>query len=228
MPAPDAILLDIEGTTTPIAFVHEVLFPYARARLGAFVHEAGNAATVERIRAALAAERAGRPEAPEPMIEHLEWLMDRDVKSPALKELQGLIWDQGYRRGDLRGEIYPDVAPAIGRWHAAGRKVAIYSSGSVLAQKLLFSSTRDGDLTSSIDAFFDTGVGPKTARGSYARIAASMDLAPGRLLFVSDVTAELDAAQQAGVQVRLSIRPGNVQQPGADGFEQLTSFDELL
>jgi enolase-phosphatase E1 len=187
------VLLDIEGTTTPIAFVHEVLFPYARARIGAEWHAA----------------------------------MDRDDKSGELKRRQGLIWEQGYRAGELHGEVFPDVAPAIRRWRAAGLRVAIYSSGSELAQRLLFGSTPDGDLTALIDGFFDTAVGPKKSASSYADIARRLECAPREILFVSDVTAELAAAAEAGCQVVLSVRPGNAPQPDAGRYEAVESFDEL-
>jgi enolase-phosphatase E1 len=197
-----AILLDIEGTTTPIAFVHDVLFPFARARLREYLGDPEQAAAMEE-------------------------LMNRDVKSPVLKDIQGKIWERGYQTGELAGEIFPDTAPAIRRWRAAGLQVAIYSSGSVLAQRLLFSSTPDGDLTPLINGFFDTGVGPKTSPDSYARIAREWGLPPGGIMFISDVTAELKAADSAGMQTRLSIRPGNSPQPDAGAFVQIHSFDEI-
>jgi len=185
------VLLDIEGTTTPISFVHDVLFPYARARIGAEWHAA----------------------------------MDRDEKSSELKRLQGLIWEQGYRAGELRGEVFPDVAPAIRRWRAAGLRVAIYSSGSELAQRLLFGSTPDGDLTPLIDGFFDTSVGAKKVAASYAEIARRLGCDPREMLFVSDISAELAAAREAGCQVVLSVRPGN--RAADELVESVTSFDEL-
>ena len=153
--------------------------------------------------------------------------MDRDRKSPGLKLLQGLIWEAGYRAGELRGQVYPDVPPAIRRWRAAGLRVAIYSSGSELAQRRLFESTEHGDLTPLLSGFFDTGVGAKVASDSYARIAAALDVPPAAILFVSDVTRELTAAREAGLQVVLSIRPGNSAQPGSEAFERIESFDEL-
>jgi enolase-phosphatase E1 len=153
--------------------------------------------------------------------------MDRDRKSPGLKLLQGQIWDGGYRSGELRGVVFPDVVPAIRRWHDAGIRVAIYSSGSVHAQRRLFESTAEGDVTPLISAFFDTDIGPKTAPDSYVRIAGALGAAPGRVLFVSDVTAELSAARSAGLPVLLSSRPGNAAQPDAPAFETITGLDQV-
>ena len=225
-----AVLLDIEGTTTPITFVHRILFPYARARLGAFASTHGRVPVVVEAIARLRQEHAADvsagaeppawPDGPgvDGLVAYLEWLMDRDRKSPGLKTLQGLIWEEGYSRGDLRGLVFDDVPGALRRWHAAGRKIAIYSSGSVLAQRRLFQTTTDGDLTTIIDDFFDTSVGAKVDRGSYERIAAALQVAPDRILFVSDVTAELSAARQAGFQVRLATRPGNAPQADASQY----------
>jgi len=231
-----AILLDIEGTTTPITFVHRILFPYARARLGGFVStHRGDPAVMEAV-GRLGREHAGDVSAgAEPpawreaadldgLVAYLEWLMDRDRKSPGLKALQGLIWEEGYSRGELHGLVFDDVPGAMRRWHAAGRKIAIYSSGSVLAQRRLFQTTADGDLTTIIDGFFDTGVGAKVDRGSYERIAAALQVAADRILFVSDVTAELSAARQAGCQVRLATRPGNAPQADASQYVAVTGL----
>src|SRR5262249_24778172 len=140
---------------------------------------------------------------------YLEWLMDRDRKSPGLKRLQGDIWRAGYRDGTLKGEVFPDVPAALKRWKAAGLVVAIYSSGSVAAQKMLFGTTADGDLTSLLAGFFDTAVGPKMATDSYCRIASMMGLETARILFLSDAPAELEAARVAGCQTLLTVRPGN-------------------
>jgi enolase-phosphatase E1 len=218
------ILLDIEGTTTPITFVHEVLFPYARQRLASFLDARSGDPSVAEIIARLRGERAAdSAEASAPpwaegdhpgLVAYLEFLMDQDRKSSGLKAVQGLIWEEGYRRGDLHGIVFPDVAPAMRRWHAAGKRIAIYSSGSVLAQRLLFSTTPDGDLTTIIDGFFDTGVGAKVDANSYRRISEALGVPPARVLFVSDVDAELAAAAKAGCQVLLSERPGNPPQSG--------------
>lgn len=232
------VLLDIEGTTTPIAFVHDVLFPFARAHLASFLHTHGGDAEVAEVRRRLAREYAedlargetvpeGAFDSSDAIAPYVTWLMDRDRKSPGLKLLQGQIWEAGYRAGELRGQVYPDVPPAIRRWRAAGLRVAIYSSGSELAQRRLFESTEHGDLTPLLSGFFDTGVGAKVASDSYGRIAAALDVRPAAILFVSDVTRELTAAREAGVQVVLSLRPGNSAQAGAEQFERVVSFEEL-
>jgi enolase-phosphatase E1 len=226
-----AVLLDIEGTTTPIAFVHEVLFPYARTRLAAYLIAHPEDPDVAEVRRRLAAEHADDVRAghqpPALELPYLTWLMDRDRKSPALKLLQGVIWEEGYQAGELRGQVYPDVPDAIRRWRAAGVDVAIYSSGSVLAQRRLFESTAAGDLTPLITAFFDTTVGAKIIASSYLRIAEALGRPPAEIIFVSDVTRELAAARAAGFQVVLSLRPGNVTQPDAEAYEQIESFDEI-
>jgi enolase-phosphatase E1 len=234
-----AVLLDIEGTTTPIAFVHDVLFPYARARAAAYLAAHRGTPDDEEIRRRLAGEHAEdvrngqqppslQPDEAHGLVPYVEWLMDRDRKSPGLKLLQGLIWEEGYQAGELRGQVYPDVPGAIRRWRDRGLDVAIYSSGSVLAQRRLFESTLAGDLTPLFTAFFDTAVGPKVAASSYAQIAATLGRSPAGIVFVSDITRELAAAREAGLQVLLSLRPGNAAQPDADAYEQVTTFDQII
>ena len=233
------VLLDIEGTTTPIAFVHEVLFPFARAHLAEFLRAHADDARVDEVRRLLAREHAddlapGREVPPaagfdssDAIAPYVTWLMDRDRKSPGLKLLQGQIWEDGYRAGQLRGQVYPDVPTAIRRWHEAGLRIAIYSSGSELAQRRLFESTPYGDLTPLLSGFFDTTVGAKVASDSYGRIASALGVPPAAIMFVSDVTKELTAARAAGVQVVLSVRPGNSPQADAEAFETVQSFDAL-
>lgn len=234
------VLLDIEGTTTRIGFVHETLFEYARAHLDAFLTRRASQGIVRDIIDELAVERSREESNDAPMwregspgtrIEnatlYLLWLMDRDRKSPALKALQGLIWEEGYQAGELRGEVFGDVPAALKRWTDSGREIAIYSSGSQLAQRRLFASTEFGDLTVYLRAFFDTGVGPKMDAESYRRIASALDLVPDDILFISDVARELDAARAAGCRVLLCIRPGNPPQSEADRFQTIRSFDEL-
>ncbi len=233
-----AVLLDIEGTTTPLAFVHGTLFPFARAHMSGFLREQWDTPDLRVVEAALEQEHAGDVDAgsqPPPWNATREsteayamWLMDRDRKSPGLKTLQGWIWARGYRAGLLKSELFPDTARAIRRWRAADVDVAIYSSGSALAQRLLFGNTPEGDLTPLLTAFFDTAVGAKQSPESYARIAAALGHAPNALMFVSDVGAELQAAKSAGLQVALSIRPGNPPQPDAARFEAIRSLDELV
>lgn len=224
-----AVLLDIEGTTTPIAFVHEVLFPYARARLARYLEAHWDEHEVTEVRRRLGEEseaRAGLRTAGDVAAFALR-LMDRDRKSPGLKLLQGLIWEEGYRVGQLRGQVYEDVPDSIRRWRASGADVAIYSSGSELAQRLLFQSTPHGDLTPHLKAFFDTSVGAKVDETSYARIATALGRPPGEILFVSDVMLELKAARDAGMAVVLSMRPGNPPQTYADTVESIASLDQI-
>lgn len=235
-----AVLLDIEGTTTPIAFVHDVLFPYARTHLAGHLRAHWRDESTREVVGLLAGEHRvdqanghvppvwpHRGPAVEVVAAYAAWLMDRDRKSPGLKLLQGHIWEAGYQEGVLRGLVFADVAPAIRRWHAAGLRVAIYSSGSEQAQRRLFESTPAGDLTTLLDAFFDTRVGAKGDAASYTRIAQDLRMPVGAVLFVSDVTAELDAARAAGMAVVLSLRPGNPALPGTDGFDAARSFDDL-
>jgi enolase-phosphatase E1 len=232
------VLLDIEGTTTPIAFVSDVLFPFARAHLREYLRANADREPVRQAMAWLREEwdrdRAlddkppewpGRAAAWAPA--YVEWLMDRDRKSPALKLLQGLIWQRGFAEGVLSGDVFADVAPAFRRWRERGVAVAIYSSGSVLAQRLLFGTTPAGDLTADISAFFDTAVGAKTSSDSYRRIADALGRPSGEMLFVSDVRRELDAAQAAGCAVLLAVRPGNRLERFDDAMT-IHSFDEIV
>ena len=195
---PLALVLDIEGTTTPISFVQDVLFPYARARLAATVRTA--AANAE-VRAALAqlAESVGTTTLSEDdAIGRLLTLSDADIKAPALKTLQGIAWRDGYADGSLVAPLYPDVAPALRAWHAQGLRLYIYSSGSVEAQRLLFGHTVDGDLRPLFSGWFDATIGAKTAPASFVAIAAAIARPAESLLFVSDHDGEVSAARQAG------------------------------
>jgi enolase-phosphatase E1 len=157
---------------------------------------------------------------------YVEWLIACDRKSTGLKSLQGKIWRQGYLDGSLKSQVYDDVAPAMQRWHEAGLRVSIFSSGSVLAQQLLFAHTDAGDLTGFIDDYFDTTVGKKGDAESYRRIASAMGLQPREIVFISDVVDELDAAHDAGIKTLLSLRPGNPPQKHAN-FDSITGFAEL-
>jgi enolase-phosphatase E1 len=244
----DVVLLDIEGTTTPIAFVHDVLFPYARARVRAYVEEtAGIDAEIRQIVEDLRLERpasgfprpASNPhQAPErqrgssrdprgaEIVDYIYWLMDRDRKSGPLKALQGRIWEQGYRSGALKGEVYPDVREAFARWTHSGVRIGIFSSGSVLAQQLLFAHSTAGDLSTFLSGYFDTRVGPKGDAASYRRIVEALAVTPARVLFVSDVVAELDAAREAGLETRLCVRPP-VTPPASCSHAVVTSFDSI-
>lgn len=216
-----AILLDIEGTTTPVEFVYEVLFPFARSRAAEFIRDHYESDEMRADLAALEAEHreddakgndppAWLEDADDARIEsatrYVHWLMEQDRKSTALKSLQGKIWEGGYRSGRLKGQVYADVLPAFVRWRAQGRSIHIYSSGSVLAQKLLFAHTTAGDLTAYIDGYFDTTTGPKKEAASYQAISARLGLPASSILFLSDITAELDAARAAGLQTALCVR----------------------
>jgi enolase-phosphatase E1 len=153
------------------------------------------------------------------------WLIDRDRKSTGLKSLQVKIWKQCYTDGTLKAELFADVAPALERWRQAGLKISIFSSGSSLAQKLLFAHTEAGDLTGLIDNYFDTTVGSKTDVESYRRISSALRLRPQDVLFISDVVPELDAAGAAGMQTVLCVRPGNQPQPFAERYKIIRDFD---
>jgi enolase-phosphatase E1 len=216
-----AILLDIEGTTTPIDFVFRTLFPFARQRLPQFLLEHGSEPIIQEDIDALRRQyRVDLAEQlnPPPWVDdspgaqrasaaaYGAWLIDRDSKCSALKSLQGKIWQEGYRTGEIRGEVYPDVPAALARWSRQGKIVGIFSSGSVLAQKLLFARTAAGDLTGFLHAYFDTTTGPKNAPQSYLRIAEALAMEPPNILFISDVAKELDAAREAGMRTALCVR----------------------
>ena len=237
------ILLDVEGTTTPIDFVYQVLFPYAVSHAAHFLEHHTSPLEVRGDLEALRQEnladtRQGLNPPPfadadpgvevESAVAYMEWLTARDRKSPTFKSLQGKIWERGYRSGHLQAEVFPDVPRALARWQQQGRKICIFSSGSVLAQKLLFAHTVAGDLTPHIGSYFDTTTaGSKADPASYRRIAEAFQRDPSEILFVSDVTAELDAAQTANLNTLLCVRPGNRAQP-ANPHVMISSFDEIF
>lgn len=243
------ILLDIEGTTTPIAFVHEVLFSYARSQVRNYlaVHFDSDEtrADLAQLREEHVADRKQNPEAPalvpalapyfvgaphdaeiDSLVAYINWLIAQDRKSTGLKSLQGKIWREGYRDGTLKAQLFPDVAPALQGWRRDGLKISIFSSGSSLAQKLLFAHTEAGDLTEFIDSYFDTTTGSKTAMDSYRRIASALHVPEPQVLFISDTIAELDAASAAGLQTLLCVRPGNAPQSAAR-HQIIQSFAEI-
>ena len=190
------ILSDIEGTTTAIAFVHRSLFPYAASALENFLVRHGDEPEVAAILADVPGDR----------LETLRGWMAADAKVTPLKALQGLIWAQGYADGALRGHLWPDVAAELQAWHASGLHLAIYSSGSEQAQRLLFRHSEAGDLEPLFEGFFDTRMGAKREAGSYTRIAAAWGAQPARILFLSDVAEELDAALAAGLATCQLVR----------------------
>lgn len=225
------ILTDIEGTTSSISFVKDVLFPYARTRLPGFVSAHGQRPEVRRWLDAVAVEIAASACDDDVIVETLQGWIDQDRKHTALKALQGMIWEAGYRDGDFLAPLYPDVLPALRAWHMAGHRLAVYSSGSVPAQKLLFSHTEAGDLTPLFSGFFDTEIGGKREPDSYRRIAEQLGSAPFDLLFLSDVVAELDAARDAGLRTVLIDRRDDYPQPrlgeATHGHVRVESFAEI-
>jgi enolase-phosphatase E1 len=229
------VLMDVEGTTTAISFVYDVLFPYAAARLDAACAERAAepevAAALARLREEHAAEAAeGARAAPPPFgngAPYARYLMAGDRKSTGLKALQGLIWEEGYRRGELLGHVFADVPPALAAWRAAGLRLRVFSSGSVRAQRLLFGHSELGDLVPFFEGFHDTETGPKLEPRSYLAIGAAFGLPAAALLFLSDTVGELDAAAAAGLRTGRLERPGNRQQP-ASAHPAYASFAELV
>ena len=202
-----AIVTDIEGTTSSIAFVKDVLFPYAREHLPQFIEAHRGTPEVTHWLDA-AAREAGIEDAASPRVVDalLRWI-EEDRKATPLKALQGMVWKAGYEAGDYRAHVYPDVPGRLHTWKAHGMKLYVYSSGSVVAQKLFFGHTEAGDLAPLFDGWFDTEVGGKRERGSYLRIAGAIALPPTSIVFLSDIQAELDAAHGAGLQVVHVCRP---------------------
>jgi enolase-phosphatase E1 len=248
-PSLKCVLLDVEGTTTPIDFVYKTLFPFARANVKDYLNRNWSSAEVEADLAQLRAEHSkdcaegllpppmltpmaasgteAMTEQVESVASYLHWLMDRDRKSTPLKSIQGRIWEEGYRSGALLSQVFEDVPPAFARWRQWNKLICIYSSGSVLAQRLLFGHTAYGDLTEFISRYFDTTIGHKVDSGSYQRIADALRLAPSEIIFASDVVAELDAARAAGMKTILTVRPGDRLAQPAGAQVTVNSFAEL-
>lgn len=234
------ILLDVEGTTTPIDFVTKTLFPYASRKLETFLHEHFGELEIHLIVRDLRAqnrldEQAGlRPPLwiEEPAESRLnsavaygQWLIAHDSKCTPLKTLQGKIWQQGYATGELRGEVYDDVPRAFVRWHGQRRTICIYSSGSELAQRLLFSTVASGDLMPYIAGFFDTRVGAKAERESYNKIASAVGHEANEMLFISDAVKEVEAARGAGMHGALCVRDADAS-PVVQ--QVIRSFDDVF
>ncbi len=224
------ILTDIEGTTSSISFVRDVLFPYARRALPGFVREHGNEPEVRRWLDQVAMENGGVC-SDDMIVETLQGWIDEDRKHTALKALQGMVWDAGYRNADFTAPLYPDVAPALRAWHDAGHPLAVYSSGSVPAQKLLFAHTDAGDLAGMFTAWFDTAVGHKRDADSYRRIAADYGGNAGDIVFLSDIVEELDAARDAGMRTVLLDRREDYPTPrtgeATHGHARVESFADI-
>jgi enolase-phosphatase E1 len=239
------ILLDIEGTTSSVSFVYDVMFPYVRKHLtfevfsnwedadyvsafDAIARDAGH----ESLEAWLKKQKLTRENplrGAEVVCKEVTRLMDADAKATGLKQLQGLIWKSGFESGELKAHVYDDVPPALAAWNAAGKDVRIYSSGSVQAQRLFFGHTTIGDLLSHFRGHYDTTVGPKKEEDSYRKISADFGLPAGEILFLSDIVAELDAARAAGMQTGLCVRPGNATGQVSSGaaHQEIESFTQV-
>ena len=235
-----AILLDIEGTTTPIDFVYKTLFPFASSHVQDFLRrhmqEPETADLVGQLAVMNIEDRAlGAPpwldateeEQVASATAYVQWLIGRDSKITPLKSLQGKIWEEGFLHGELQGQVYPDVLAAFARWKSQGRVLAIFSSGSILAQQLLFAHSNAGDLSKFLEAYFDTTTGPKRDEVSYRIIAESLGIGARHVLFLSDAVAELDAARAAGMKTALSLRPG-VHRPRIAVHPEIDSFEQLF
>jgi len=233
-----AILLDIEGTTSSIRFVYDEMFPFVRRELAGFLNTHWEAAEVRAACDVLASDAghgslkkwcadADDSTARERVTREVIRLMDGDIKATGLKQLQGFIWRSGFESGELKAHVYDDVPPALNAWHKAGMDLRIYSSGSIAAQRLFFGHTIVGDLLPLLKGHYDTTTGPKMEPGSYTEIAKAYCRAPAEILFLSDVVAETEAARQAGMQTALCLRPGNAAPPSDHDFATIGAFSEI-
>ncbi|XP_019408153.1 PREDICTED: enolase-phosphatase E1 isoform X1 [Crocodylus porosus] len=244
-----AVLLDIEGTTTPIAFVKDTLFPYIRDHVQEYLRahweeeecqqdisllrkqaeEDSNLAGVVPIPPETETGEEDSERVIKAVVDNVHWQMSLDRKTTALKQLQGHMWRAAYTTGRVKGEVFEDVVPAIRKWREAGMKVYIYSSGSVEAQKLLFGYSTEGDILELFDGHFDTKIGHKVESESYKRIAASIGCSTDNILFLTDVTQEANAAEEADMHVAVVIRPGNagLTDDEKSYYSLVASFSEL-
>ena len=232
------ILLDIEGTTSSISFVYDVMFPYVRTNVASFLAASWDNEDVRACLPVLANDlgfpsrekwlgTAAAIQQQTTVCNGVIELMDADVKATGLKQLQGLVWKSGFHGGQLVAHLFADVAESINDWHQAGIDIRIYSSGSVAAQKLFFGHTIAGNLLGCFTAHYDTTTGPKKDSNSYKKIATEFGIPASEILFVSDIVDELTAARSAGMQTVLSVRPGNHQVTSDHGFDVVRSFAEL-
>lgn len=221
-----AVVTDIEGTTSSISFVHDVLFPYAEKHLPEWVkaHET-EPAVAEQLKAVAEAASVSERDIEAQIQQLLSWIA-QDTKATPLKALQGLIWEAGYRNGDFQAHVFADVAPCLKAWKMSGLELYVYSSGSVLAQKLFFEFSVAGNLLPLFSGHFDTTTGGKRERRSYTAIAECVKESPSALLFLSDVIEELVAAEAAGFQVCLLQRPGNAS-VDSHAFPEATTFEQI-
>ena len=217
-----AIVTDIEGTTSSLSFVKDVLFPYARANLTDYVRRHKDEPQVKTLLEDTCKEVGAELDAEQIIAQLIQWI-DEDKKVTPLKSLQGLIWESGYQKGDFKGHVYPDAAAYLKAWKAKGLDLYIYSSGSVYAQKLLFAHTEYGDLTPLFSGYFDTHIGGKKEQESYRKIAEKLDIPANQLLFLSDIKEELDAAKAAGFET-LWLTRDSTPDPQAE-HRQISSFD---
>ncbi|CAG8490179.1 3744_t:CDS:2 [Paraglomus occultum] len=229
-----AVILDIEGTTTPISFVHDTLFPYVTNNIENFLKEnwdrpelneqidlLRNQASIDvkdgipdaKLIPDKNADISSSEDMQAAVIYNIKWQMKQDRKIGALKSFQGYMWKSGYQTGDLKGIIYDDVVEAFHKWKHMGCKIYIYSSGSVQAQKLLFSHSNQGNLLEYISGHFDTNIGPKIKNESYMNIAKSIGEQTKDIIFLTDSAQEAVAAEAAGLQVVIVVRPGNASLP---------------
>lgn len=238
----EAILLDIEGTTCPVSFVSETLFPFARQHLSQTicspnrrpnvrnaVEEAINewkADTDSKSQALLLQASGQIAPTDDEVADYLDYLIQSDRKSTALKELQGIIWEQGYESGELQSPLFDDVCPALKSWTQQGKKLGVYSSGSVKAQQLLYSHTSSGDITARFSYWFDTRTGPKLEVASYKTISQIIGIEPSSILFVSDHPGECDAARASGMDTRFCRREGNPHREGGE-HTMIRSLEEI-
>lgn len=257
IPSVRHVLLDIEGTTCPVSYVSEVLFPYAAREVGAYLARRSRDTDIQELlielqtsweqeedpEASRLLQESGiteRAEQPQPgvdastdsteestrLLPYIHWLIRKDRKLTAWKDLQGRIWHEGYKRGELKATLFPDVAVTLQRWKRMGLDLSVYSSGSVAAQQLLYGHSESGDLRALFSHWFDTRVGPKQEADSYRDIVEILDCAPEQVLFISDSTAELSAADTSGLQVIFSNRPGNPER-NSKGFDSIQSLEQL-
>jgi enolase-phosphatase E1 len=221
-----AIVTDIEGTTSSISFVKDVLFPYARERLPAFVETHADQPAVQHWLHEAAKEEGLVSASRDEIVALLQRWIDEDRKATPLKALQGMIWDDGYRNDEYRAHMYPDVAPKLREWKARGIDLYVYSSGSVPAQRLFFGFSEAGDLTPLFSSYFDTETGPKRSVDSYRRILAAIGYDGADTLFLSDIVEELDAARAAGMRTTLLARPP-LSCPATSAHPCATTFGEV-
>jgi enolase-phosphatase E1 len=233
-----AVLLDIEGTTSSISFVYDVMFPFVRRELESFLGQNWSSDAVQdacdqiardaghsSLRAWCSGTDADRRST---VSQEVTRLMDGDVKATGLKQLQGVIWKQGFESGELKAHLFDDVPAALSRWNEANLDVRVYSSGSVQAQQLFFGHTLFGNLRPLLRGHYDTTTGPKREAASYRTISNEFGLPPSQILFLSDVVAELNAARSAGMQTALCCRLGNATVDSDEGHDRIREFSEVV